>query len=128
MYKSRVFLNDEGLIKYNSHVIWGVGERGHWHNKLNKYYGSCRSILHIWLWYNSWSRSWEKILRRIQNSFFKIKKIFPKLPPHFAVNHFREMLDPPITFNTRQQLAIFFLEVRTLRKTCILPGSWPIYL
>lgn len=53
----------------------------------------------------------------------KLKKTFPKYPPHFAVNHFREMLDPPITFNTRQQLAIFFLEVRILRKTCILPVS-----
>lgn len=70
----------------------------------------------------------KKILRRIQNFFFKIKKPFPKYPPHFAVNHFWEMLDPPITFNTRQQLAIFFLEVRILRKTCILPVSWPIYL
>lgn len=54
MYKSRVFLNDDGLIKYKQSGDFGggggVGERGHWHSKLNKYYGSCRSILHIWLW------------------------------------------------------------------------------
>lgn len=39
-------------------------------------------------------------------------RTFPKYPSHFAVSHFREILDPPLTFNTRQQLAIFFLEVR----------------